>query len=209
MLKNNKGILTLSFLLVLVIIFFFFLAFFSLVMTFAHVSVSQYMSYSAARRLSLAGEDKQRQKEQAKEQYEKLRAWFFEPSAHAGNPGDWFNIPQTIDVGSSLGFVPPGTFPGEGGTDRNMFYGASFVFTSYITKFQIPSLMEKGNFSSINANIRSFLGREPSKDECQNNFNKERGNKIRDKYSSVPNFGAFVPYFNVNVVNEVEDDNGC
>ena len=202
MLKSNRGMITISFLFVFIIIFFFFLIFFCLVITFAHVSVTQYMSYSTARRLSLSGESEQRQREQAKDYYNKLRAKFFDLDAHAGGTGDWFNIPPTFDSDSKnfLGFEPSDFFPE--GPNRNRFYGAGLKFTSRITGFRIPLIMEE-DFPPTEAVVRSFLGREPSKAECQD-FNKKRGDEIKRKYSSSP-----LSSFAVDAVNDVEGDNGC
>ena len=202
MLKSNKGMITVAFLFVFVIIFFFFLIFFCLVISFAHISATQYMSYSTARRLSLAGESEPRQREQAKDHYNKLRAKFFDLDAHTGATGDWFHIPPTFDSASEnfLGFEPFDDFPD--GPDRDRFYGAGLKFISRITGFRIPLLMEE-DFPPTEAVVMSFLGREPSKAECQD-FNERRGDEIKREYASSP-----VSSFDVNAVNSVEGDNGC
>lgn len=194
MLKNNKGIITIPFLLVLIIILFFILSFFGLAMTFAHVSVSQYLSYSTARKYSLAGRGQQKQKIQAQEHYQKLRSLFFKPGAYTKGSGDWFIIPTSLDVHRNIGKAFD-----DDKTDRNLFYGVSFTFTSRIPKFQIPFLVKDERTSLIKAGIFSFLGREPSEFECQE-FNKARWGQIQRDYSFI-----IVP--NANRIGK--GDNGC
>lgn len=203
MLKNDKGIITIPFLLVLIIILFFILSFFGLAMTFSHVSISQYMSYSTARRLALGGKEKERQIAQAIEHYETLRAKFFKPSAYTGAPGDWFEIPPRLeDNNLEFSFERPLNITEEN-PYRRMFYGAGLGFVSHITKFRIPFLVEEQAFSGIPVAIVSFLGREPSVLECQDEFNKKRGDEIEDKYRGLPDFDK-------GIINGTgEGDNGC
>lgn len=173
--KCNKGIITIPFLLVLVIILFLTLSFLGLIMTFVHISVSQYMSYSTARRLLLSQEDIADQKNMAVAHYEKLRKEFFAPDAHTGRPGDWFSISKTIDPAHHVGLQS--SFP-DSNTYRKMFYGAGLNFSSIILKFQIPGLIKDDGPPIPPMRILSFLGREPSQGECELKFNKKRGDKI-------------------------------
>ena len=195
--KNDKGLVTIPFLLVSVIVLFFILSFFGLAMTLAHVSVSQYMSYSTARKLALSGKDQEGQRTLAAGHYKKLRGQFFAPSAHTGKTGDWFAISEELDPSSHIGEL--------GGFDdqnhfRGMFYGAGLLFESRIAKFGIPFLTKGDRSPPFEARVMSFLGRESSQAECET-FNKNRGQHIYDKYSSLPGF-------NVPAI-EGTGDNGC
>lgn len=200
MLKNNKGIITVSFLLVLIIILFFILSFFGLAMTFAHVSVSQYMSYSTARKYSLAGKGQDEQRQEAQEYYQNLRSLFFKPTAYAGDSGDWFIIPTSLET-DNIGDMP-NHFPDDGLGDRYLFHGAGFQFDTFVLEFQIPFLIENKS-PSIPYGIFSFLGREPSDSECSEEFNKKRGDKIEERYGHLPGFER-------RTINEAgKGDNGC
>ena len=165
--KQNKGIVTIPFLLVLIIILFFTLSLFGLAMTFVHISVSQYMSYSTARKLFLADDSEGDQKEMSLRHYSRLRKQFFSSNAHTGKQGDWFSIeaPSLSGRRSFLG-VLPGKYIPEFGLYKAPFYGVGFEFSSNITKFQIPGLVKEEKSVGFPALISSFLGKEPSKEDC-------------------------------------------
>ena len=196
--KSKKGIITIPFLLVLVIVLFFILYFFGLAMTFAHISVTQYMSYSTARKFFVAGKSLGEQQNSAKNHYEKLRKQFFKDGAHQGQPGDWFHIPTALDIGDNLG-DPGGYSNSNPERFESMFYGVNLLFVSYFFKFKIPFLME-GSDSEAKTRISSFLGREPSIEDCEW-FNQERINKIQAAYSSVSGLSI--------EDNGGRGDNGC
>ena len=93
----NQGIITIPFLLVLIIILFFILSFLQLALVLTHVSVTQYMSYSTARKFSLSAQDLGVQQDNAVAQYRQLRDQFFKPQAYTGRSGEWFSITTGID----------------------------------------------------------------------------------------------------------------
>ena len=171
-------------------------------MTFVHVSVSQYMSYSTARQLLLSREDIADQKNMAATHYDKLRKEFFAPDAHTGRPGDWFNITKQIDTSKHLGHM---SAISDTSTYRNMFYGAGVSFSSTILKFQIPGLVKDSGSPIPPARIISFLGREPTQAECETKFNKKRGDKICQLAQSRGISGC-----DRNTINASgKGDNGC
>lgn len=203
--KNQKGIVTIPFLLVLAIILFFIFSFFGLAMTFAHVSIAQYMSYSTARKLSLAGQSMGEQKSVAVDHYRKLRGQFFNTDAHIGSD-DWFFIEGSLDIetrtGYTKGYLDSHFRGGEADDKRGMFYGAGLQFKSDISQFKIPFLM-KGNDSSLGVvRIISYLARAPSKAECEN-FNEQRGNAIKAIYSNLEGIDSS------SLAEHREGDNGC
>ena len=207
--KNNRGIITLPFLLVLVIILFFSLSFLMLSMTLTHVTITQYMTYSSARKLSLAGISQSEQLGVAKIHYEKLRAQFFNPSAYTGT-GDWFLIDPNIDDKRIEDAVQH--FYENVGAEKNetrdpSFYGITAGFTPQALNLKIPFLMEDGSAEITQPiAISSFLGREPSKEEC-NEFHKARRGAIKALCSS----GC--PHIEEPILPEVTNgslgDNGC
>ena len=201
--KKNRGIVTIPFLLVLTIILFFILSFFGLTMTFAHISVSQYMAYSTSRKLFLARTEANQQRIAAKDHYKNLRGQFFKPNAHTKTgSGTWFWIEEELSLQGRTGYLKGYKDlenPRGGGSVEveGMFYGAGFHFYSRIAQFQIPFLIKEQK-SHGSARVTSFLGREPSKLECEN-FNEARGQGIKQFYLSLPGLN----------VSQGEGDNGC
>lgn len=192
----HGGMVTIPFLLVLAIILFFILSFFGLAMTLAHVSITQYMSYSTARKLSLGGDTGAQQGQSAVDHYKELRDQFFNPNAHVGGPGQWFLIEKEIHGTSKLGHsrigylkgYPDSHFMASSPHDpRGMFYGAGVKFESNIVRLRIPFLIKGPASGSYRARIISFLGREPSKAECED-FNGKRGLEIKSDYSTLSGF---------------------
>ena len=180
--KNNQGIVTLPFLLVLVIVLFFTLSFFMLAMTLTHVTVTQYMTYSSARKLFLAERAPQRQLESAVNHYESLRSNFFKPNAYSGGTGDWFYIQQALIPGEQQ-YSVQGDYP-ESNTFRQRFYGINVKFKATVLNLKIPFLIEDGS-DEIQETVRvsSFLGREPSQAECRD-FHEEKAKKIKELCSN-------------------------
>jgi len=116
-------------------------------MTLAHVSVTQYMSYSTARRLSLGDKSQIDQAQSAKRYYQRLRGQFFKSSAHAGQQGQWFLINPRLEpldqrTGYLKGYVDSHFMGGGPNDSEGMFYGAGLSFESRILNFSIPFLIK-------------------------------------------------------------------
>ena len=203
--KNNQGMITIPFLLVLVIILFFTLSFFMLAMTLAHVTVTQYMTYSSARKLSLGGENKQIQLDEAILHYENLRAQFFKSSAHTGQTGDWFFIQERLEPDEQQ-YSIQGDYPELDSKKR--FYGVNTRFEALALNLKIPFLVDSDS-DQINAPVRisSFLGREISKQECEK-FHEERVKKIKQIAEQENNCNnELCPYLKEPI--KLKGDNGC
>ena len=145
-LKNEKGIITISFLFVLILSLAFLLSFFGLCLTLATGSITQYLTYSTARKLSLSDISFSEQESQAQEQYQILRSKIF------NNPGTWFNIPDQAELGMNQ------EYEDDPQARRQMFYGAWVLFSSTLSNFQIPFLSDEkgGNLETI---IGAYLGK--------------------------------------------------
>jgi len=163
---KKKGMVTIPFLLVSMILIFLILSFLFLNMTLVHVSITQYMSYSTARKLFLANVSPDDQQTSAQDHYARLRESFFDSNAYTGNPGDWFYIPVALDsksLGKQYGQYPQTTDP-----EKERFFGVIIPFTTYILKLKIPFLSQGSDKKSLGGGINAFLGREPAKSECIN-----------------------------------------
>ena len=184
--KGRKGFVTLPFLIAFVIVMFLILSFFRLTLTLTYVSVAQYITYASARRLSLGDQDKGTQIDKGEEKYNSLKSKLLQT-------GQWFEL-SNFQTGLRNDYT--GAETGY----RNLFYGASVSFTSNLISFRIPFLAEDGD-QGLTAVIGSYLGREPSAQECRN-FNDERKGKLQ--YLIQEKYGL-----TVDIEHSVESDNGC
>ena len=200
---RSKGMVTIPFLLVLTIMLFLILSLFALSMTLVHVSVSQYMTYSSARKLFLGGMSMEDQKDQAMDHYPQLRNQFFPPGQWSGGD-DWFSIPETLK-NDEIASAYQRYISYEQHPEKDMFYGVGIRFSSKVMTFQIPGLVKSANSGPFKANVHSYLGREPSKNECEVEFNEKRGTHICRIFSS-----NLIPNCDELLINHTgEGDNGC
>lgn len=198
---REAGMVTIPFLLVSMILIFLILSFLFLNMTLAHVSITQYMSYSTARKLFLADETEADQQKAAQDHYSQLRTQFFNPSAHTGNTGDWFEIPLELEDKNTG--TQYSNYPERGNNDRKRFYGVIVQFTTHILRLKVPFLSE-GNEKALGGGIGSFLGREPSMGECYAFMEKKYESLAkRCNKSDCPNIQK------PRGVDAYKGDNGC
>ncbi|MCY4513261.1 MAG: hypothetical protein OXB86_06200 [Bdellovibrionales bacterium] len=184
---SPKGLVTIPFLIAFVIVMFLILSFFRLTLTLTYANVLQYITYSSARKLSLGDTDESTQTGRGEGKYSQLTSDLINRSA-------WFDVPTSPQTG----FNPDYTESGY----RNLFYGVFVPFTSNLISFRIPLLAEEGD-QGLTTTIGTYLGREPSQDEC-NQFNEEKKNHIQiilDSYG--------VPHTFPTPTDKVASDNGC
>ena len=187
--NQRKGIVTIPFLIAFVIVMFLILSFFRLNLTLTYASVVQYISYSSARRLSLGDVDKNTQISKGEEKYSQLSSELLKRSS-------WFDVPASPQTGFNADYV-------ESGLEyRNLFYGTFVPFTSKLISFRIPLLAEEGE-QGLTTSIGSYLGRDPSKKDCDD-FNEEKKAHLRTILDS---YG--VPHNFPSPTDNVASDNGC
>ena len=203
-LAGNKGSLAVQFIFSFMLVFGFMVGFFYLSLTLVVGELVQYGVYSSSRYLFLAHKTAKEQENQAKQKYEKLLfnrqeqgifKFRFFGAITAQKP---FNLKRQPGVGlNDTGM----NFPVH--PLRNLFYG---VWTEYQPKgleLKVPFWgdsvkgAQPGLFDSV---ISSYLGREPSQEECKK-FTEERWAAI--KKLTRPNFP--IPQNSYNSVF----DNGC
>ena len=178
--------MTIPFLIAFIIVMFLILSFFRLTLTLTYASVVQYITYSSARRLSLGDLDKATQEGKGGEKYSQLTSELLKKSA-------WFDV-----SGPQTDFNTEYTESGH----RNLFYGVFVSFTSKLISFRIPLLAEDGD-QGLTTTIGSYLGREPSKEECDQ-FNREKNDHI---ITLLDSYG--VPHDSLAGNGNVGSDNGC
>ena len=173
-------------------------------MTFTHVTITQYLTYSSARKLSLAGNNQKEQVDSALLQYEKLRSQFFNPSAHTGKTGDWFYIQAQL-VDNEQQYSIQGDYP-ENNNKLKRFYGVNTRFQSRVLNLKIPFLIEQdSDETNKSVRISSFLGREPSKEECEE-FHKQKRVEIQKLCNNNNCKNIQEPK---KPEGDLEGDNGC
>ena len=196
--RKERGSITISFLLISFIFLFFILSFLFLNMTLVHVSVTQYISYSSARRLFLSNQSQKDQFDSTIGHYDNLRNQFFSPGVYRGGSGDWFAIPENINrtnIGTNAFIYYP-----EDNTYRKRFYGVNLLFKTFILKLKIPMLATSED-KPLSARVGSFLGREPSEDECKE-FYKKKYEQIKELCDNKDCPGIQQP-------EQADPDNGC
>ena len=187
----KKGFVTVQFLIAFVIIMFFVQSFLGLSLTLTHGTLVQYISYSSARKLSLGSLRKSMQVSEAENKYEELRKTFFKQNYKEGSR-DWFSVPLNVDIGDFNN-----DYNDSPQHYRFMFYGVSVPFTSRVFNFQVPFITD-GTKQDLKTTVASYLGREPSIEECKSFFTQ-----VRDKVCRTYGVGT------CNSAAQAQAGNGC
>jgi hypothetical protein len=193
---NQRGSLTVDFVFGMVLASGVSLILISLCFTLAVVEVSQYVSFAASR-VYFGGH------RQEKDQIERAEAKFQElmsiPAMKQLLNGQWFSV-KYIASGDFRSEYPSGGLI----NDQDVFFGTRLEIESKVLNLRIPFYGNVGNENGFRAKIQSFLGREPSFEECKN-FNDQRWTRYQEIYQNFKpptgqeNSQAYVPII----------DNGC
>ncbi len=187
-LGNNRGILTLDFIFASMVVFGFSAIIFSFGMTLSVVEVVQYISFSTARNYSLAHLNEEEQRKRGLAKFQEL---ITDPSIQPLLSAGWF---KTDDVEIS-------DFNDEysAAYDDENFIGARIAFGAPILYKRIPLIGTTGSDpDGFNTKIQSFLGREPTFQECKD-FIGLRAEKFQGLGSYSFNVDEYV----------IQMDNGC
>lgn len=186
---SSKGSLTVQFLLGFVLILSFMVIFGAMTLTLAVASITQYITYASSRSLFLGFGNEALQKQNAQEKFDLLKSQLVRSDG-------LIDISQK-DIGLNRAFSP-------GGGKPNLFYG---VWTEFLPKIlKVETLW--GNTTDENVDIfktvvGSYLGREPSGEECDA-FNKRRWEFIKRIHGDIGYAQAPLPY-----TSGFDCDNGC
>lgn len=182
LLNNQRGLITVDFLFALVLILGFSGLMFALTMTLTLASVTQYVTFASARNFFTAHISKDDQIERAQKKYEEL----------LGNPvlrplytNGWFKVDAQPFVGDQTTVIPQYA---EAAENANQFWGVGTNFTATILDFKIPFFGSTapdgdGSGSGFKTYMGSYLGREPTTEECLS-FVEQRWVMIRNLRSS-------------------------
>ena len=223
-LRAQNGSITVQFVFAFMLVFGFIIGFFYLSLTLVVGELVQYATYSSSRYLSLSHSDPGAQKDVSQGKYNALlfssgggifRSGFF-GNVGADKPFNLDPLPMT-----NIGLNQTPGMPGMQ-LSRNLFYGVWNKFQPKGLSLKVPFWgdsvqgAQHGLFDSV---ISSYLGREPSQQECQD-FIEARWRMIRDDIigSSPPggysgSGGSNKYTYGGMVVNPYPDDrgsdNGC
>lgn len=159
LLKDQRGFLTLDFIFAAVLVFIFSAILFSFAITLSVVEVVQYISYATARNYSLAHTNEAEQRARGLEKFQQLST---DPRLRPLFEAGWFSIRdvQIRDFNSE--------YPNRSNDDANNFYGARIPFSAPILYKRVPLLgTTASDPEGFQANISSFLSREPTHQECR------------------------------------------
>jgi len=178
MIRNERGFLTVDFIFAIVMLLGFTALLFCVSFTLTVVSITQYVTFAAARNYGVAHLDQASQEARGTAKYNELIAnKVFKPLYSAG----WFKVSKTPNIGDHTKIIPGYDQATQG---VNEFWGIGTTFVAPILDFHIPFFGSSapdstGGGAGFTTYIGSYLGREPTADECLQ-FNAQRWTAIRN-----------------------------
>jgi hypothetical protein len=210
LIRNQTGSLALDFIFAFTLIFGFTLIMFAFALTLTAAEMTQYLTYTSARAYFASHFNLEEQRQMAGKKYDSLMqqqgysflsnsSWFLVGSRFIGNME---NNPSPEFAGYKVK-----------GDEPNRFHGVSVSFIAKILSMSSPFFGTTdpdgdGTGSTFTTHIGSYLGREPTMEECFN-FNKERWKFIR-KLSVTGGGASYSTGTSSNADNlRLVADNGC
>lgn len=195
-LLNEHGLLTIDFIFSLVLVFAFTAVLFAISLTLSVVEVTQYITFASARNHFAAHLTKADQDRLAKEKFDQLAN---SPALRPIYNNGWFEL-RDFKVGEGASYQQI-----QNDSETFTFYGSAVYLRAPVLNFRVPFFgrTTSDDENSFQAQIASWLAREPSTEECMN-FNKARMQLIKQMAGNAYN----VPQLNENSY-VVMTDNGC
>jgi hypothetical protein len=178
MIRDQRGQLTVDFIFAIVLVIGFTAMLFVISFSLTVASITQYITFAAARNYVVAHLDEPTQIARGQAKYQELISnKTFKPLYAAG----WFKVSKQAFVGDQTTQTPGYDQATQG---VNEFWGVSTTFVATILDFHIPFFGSSnpdgnGDGSGFTTMIGSYLGREPSADECLK-FTAQRWTAIRN-----------------------------
>ena len=206
LITEQKGTLTLQFLFGFLIMIAFMVGFgaFTLVLTLSEVT--QYITFSSSRQLFLSHQNVEVQRQMAQDKFENLKNHNV-LKAFYGGPKPFVGIAEKLEE-DNVGVHPEYKTQGDG-NEVNFFYGVWTVFNAKILNLRLPFLGDTSgdNPDFFSANIGSYIGREPSVEECQAQ-SKKRWEWILELHGNMPGVDINATKTSYSGVDGLWD-NGC
>lgn len=163
--NNQRGLITVDFLFSLVLILGFTGLLFVVSFSLSVASVTQYITFAAARNYVPGHLNREQQEKRAQEKYQELISNpVFKPLYANG----WYMVDAQAKVGDHTQIVSEYQQPGR---DINKFWGVGTTFVAKVLDFRIPFFGSTnpegdGTGSEFKTYIGSYVGREPTAAEC-------------------------------------------
>ncbi len=163
--RNERGIITVDFIFAMVLILGLSSLMFVLSFTLTVASITQYVTFAAARNYVVAHLDQATQEARATAKYQELTD---NPVLKPLYNNGWFKVDKAPGVGDHTKIISE---YGSEDADFNQFWGVGTNFTAAVLDFKIPFLGSTqpdsdGSGDGFKTYMGSYLGREPSSDEC-------------------------------------------
>lgn len=175
--KNQRGLITVDFLFSMVLVLGLSGLLFVLTFSLSIASVTQYITFAAARNYAASNINQATQTERANQKYRELTA---HPVMKPLYTNGWYTVDELPGVGDHTQIIPEFAQAAQG---PNKFWGVGTNFTARVLAFQIPgfgSTAIEGDESGegFKTYLGSYLGREPTMEECLA-FTADRWRAIR------------------------------
>lgn len=205
--KNQRGVMTLDFIMSLMIIVAVTAAFFAVSATLAVVESAQYIAFATGRAFFAAQNTQEDQLNAAVKKFDTLRR----VAPFRGMFDDsWFGLSlrdRDAAVGQDLWDRSREYDANADAREGSLFKGPIVEFSAPVLSFNIPSLGSTGSEDSFSARLTAFLGREPNSDECRS-FINSKWEKLRSilgsQYDPLAR-GAVIEAGSAIMI----EDNGC
>lgn len=202
--KKQKGILTIDFIFSILAIYAISMVFVLLALTLMFSTITQYVAFSVSRAHISGHIDRVQQEETGVLQYQNIMGQSGISALLKVTDGGWFKVELQEPVGQEL----VSGFSSDAGAGRQKGYGVQIRYTSNILKnFKLPMIGSpsdgaEGDFAQ--ANINSFLYREPTTIECLN-FNRTRWRVLEERLPQI----TTMPDYDSSKAYGDSADNGC
>lgn len=165
MIRNERGLITVDFLFSMVLILGFSALMFVLTFTLSMASVTQYLTFAAARNYGVAHVDRATQEARGAAKYQEL---VNHPVFKTLFTNGWFKVDAQPSIGDHTKIVPE--YASAAGA-ANKFWGVGTSFTAAVMDFNIPFFGSTapdgdGSGEGFKTYMGSYLGREPTTEEC-------------------------------------------
>jgi len=209
--SKNHGTITVDFIFALVLVAGLSSVLFSMSLTLTVVSITQYMTFAAARNLEASHLDSATQGNMSHTKFESLQK---APELAPLFGGGWFELQNAQFYGKPgdlQKYRPEFHYKGQGPNSPDLFVGFVVTLVARILDFQVPFFgsttdNDDGSGSGFTTEVGSFLSKEPSVRQCIR-FNRARWRAIRklNVGSGYADYSSGTPentYFPIG-------DNGC
>lgn len=194
--KNNRGSLTIDFAFAMVLVGGVSAVVMALCFTLAVVEIGQYVAFSTSRTYFGADMTPEVQLEKSNNKFNQLVG---KPGISNLLRGSWFTL-KNLGARDYRGEYASGGVD----NDNDTFFGVELAFTAKLLDMRIPFYGSTAGDNGFNAKINSFLGREPTFQECSDFVHARWENIVKTQVTgaNIPDahdLNAYVPIM----------DNGC